>query len=99
MSLSLLTYADEKFGISETFENHLKLYYGGSMKEFLKDRKKLGKEQSMQILLAARVEIPSLICLKALFMEPAGVSDQSQLKMLRQCPPVVPVVVRKDGGA
>jgi hypothetical protein len=34
------------------------------MKEFLKDRKKVAAQQKMEILLAGRVEVPSIVCLK-----------------------------------
>ena len=42
MQLSLLTFADEEFGIKQTFEDCLLSKYHGSMKEFLRDRKQLG---------------------------------------------------------
>jgi len=42
MSLSLLSYADEGFGVRQSFENFLKTNHRGSMKDFLRDRKKLG---------------------------------------------------------
>jgi len=41
--IGLLTYADEKFGVSDSFEHFLKTKFGGSMKEFLKDRKKVSQ--------------------------------------------------------
>lgn len=41
INISLLTYGDEEFGVKETFEDFLKHNYNGSMKEFLRDRKKL----------------------------------------------------------
>ncbi len=41
VSVGLLTYADEKFGILDSFENFLKNNYNNSMKEFLRDRKKV----------------------------------------------------------
>lgn len=62
INLGLLTYADEQFGVKETFEDFLKNKFGGSMKDFLKDRKKVATAQRLEILLAGRVEIPNLIC-------------------------------------
>lgn len=62
INLGLLTYADEAFGLRDSFEDFLKTKFGGSMKEFLKDRKKVAQMQRLEILLAGRVEIPSLIC-------------------------------------
>jgi len=41
ISLGLLTYADEKFGLRDSFEDFLKTKFAGSMKDFLKDRKKV----------------------------------------------------------
>jgi hypothetical protein len=40
INIGLLTYADESFGVDESFEDFLKVNYSNSMKEFLKDRKK-----------------------------------------------------------
>ena len=36
------------------------------MKEFLRDRKKLAGIQRMEILLAGKVDVPSLVCQKEL---------------------------------
>jgi hypothetical protein len=36
------------------------------MKEFLKDRKKLATQQRIEILLAGRVEVPSIVCAREL---------------------------------
>lgn len=41
INLGLLTYADEKFGLRDSFEEFLKTKFAGSMKDFLKDRKKV----------------------------------------------------------
>ena len=41
INIGLLTYADEQFGEKESFENFLKASYNNSMKEFLRDRKKV----------------------------------------------------------
>lgn len=40
INIGLLTYSDEKFGVSESFEDFLKSTFNGSMKDFLKDRRK-----------------------------------------------------------
>ena len=40
INIGLLTYHDEKFGVSESFEEFLKTKFNGSMKDFLKDRRK-----------------------------------------------------------
>ena len=85
ISLSLLTYADEQFGITKTFEQFIKDQFRSSMKDFLKDRKKLAIDQSMEILLAGRVEIPLLVCQRGLLADLG--SDKSI---------VIPVVVKMD---
>ena len=41
--IGLLTYADEEFGGRDSFEDLLKNRYNNSMKEFLRDRKKLAQ--------------------------------------------------------
>lgn len=41
INIGLLTYADEEFGGRDSFEDLLKTRYNNSMKEFLRDRKKL----------------------------------------------------------
>lgn len=41
INIGLLTYADERFGVSQSFEEFLKNKFNGSMKDFLKDRKKV----------------------------------------------------------
>ncbi len=41
INIGLLTFADEQFGVSESFEDFLKTNYNNSMKEFLRDRKKV----------------------------------------------------------
>jgi len=38
------------------------------MKEFLRDRKKVALQQRLEILLAGKIEVPSLICQKELFV-------------------------------
>lgn len=52
------------------------------MKEFLRDRKKVAEKQRMQILLAGRVEVPSLICPKELV--DVGIQERA-----------IPLIVRK----
>ena len=41
INIGLLTYADEQFGVKDSFEDFLKCNYNNSMKEFLRDRKKV----------------------------------------------------------
>jgi hypothetical protein len=41
INIGVLTYKDEQFGVKESFEDFLKVNYANSMKEFLRDRKKL----------------------------------------------------------
>ena len=43
INIGLLTLADEQFGVKESFEDFLKSNYNNSMKEFLKDRKKVAQ--------------------------------------------------------
>lgn len=40
INIGLLTYSDEKFGVAESFEDFLKSQFNGSMKDFLRDRRK-----------------------------------------------------------
>jgi len=68
INISLLTYADEQFGVRESFEEFLKSNFNGSMKEFLRDRKKVAQAQRMEILLAGRVEVPSVVCPRELLV-------------------------------
>ena len=82
INIGLLTYADEQFGVKESFEDFLKTNYNSSMKEFLRDRKKVAQQQRLEILLAGRVEVPNLICQKELLV--ADVNEK-----------VVPLVVKK----
>ena len=44
LNIGLLTYKNEKFGVSESFEDFLKYNYDGSMRHFLHDRKRLARE-------------------------------------------------------
>jgi hypothetical protein len=62
INIGVLTYADEQFGLKDSFEDFLKVNYNNSMKEFLRDRKKLAQHQKVEILLAGRVDVPSLVC-------------------------------------
>lgn len=41
INIGLLTYADEEFGGKDSFEDLLRVRYNNSMKEFLRERKKL----------------------------------------------------------
>ena len=42
------------------------------MKQFLADRAELAKVQRIKILLAGRLQIPSLICLKDMYLANIG---------------------------
>ena len=44
INIGLLTYQDEQFGVKESFEDFLKSNYNGSMKDFLRDRKKVAQQ-------------------------------------------------------
>lgn len=66
INIGLLTYSDEKFGVAESFEDFLKTMFNGSMKDFLKDRRKAAQVQRLEILLAGQVQIPKLICQKTI---------------------------------
>ncbi len=68
ISIGLLTYADEKFGVKESFEDFLKNNYNNSMKEFLKERKKVAQQQKLDILLGGRIEVPNLTCTKEMYV-------------------------------
>ena len=68
INIGVLTYADEQFGIKQSFEDFLKNSYNGSMKDFLKDRKKVAQQQRVEILLAGRIEIPQLTCQRELHL-------------------------------
>ena len=52
------------------------------MKEFLRDRKKLALQQRVEILLAGKIEVPSLVCQKELMVTELGEK-------------VIPLVVKK----
>jgi hypothetical protein len=41
INIGVLTYKDEQFGLKDSFEEFLSVNYNNSMKEFLRDRKKL----------------------------------------------------------
>ena len=82
INIGLLTYADESFGVNQSFEEFLKTNYSNSMKEFLKDRKKAVLNQRVEILLAGKINVPQLICQKEL--------TQSQFNEK-----VIPVAIRK----
>jgi hypothetical protein len=68
INIGLLTYADEQFGLTDSFEDFLKQNYANSMKEFLKDRKKLATQQRIEILLAGRVDVPNIVCARELHL-------------------------------
>lgn len=64
INIGLLTLSSEQFGKRDSFDEYLNNYYEGSMRNFLNERKKVAREQSTSILLAARVVIPRLVCTK-----------------------------------
>ena len=69
INIGLLTYADEEFGGKDSFEDLLRMRYSNSMKEFLRERKKLAQAQKLEVLLAGRIEVPGpLICQRELLM-------------------------------
>jgi hypothetical protein len=73
INIGLLTYADEEFGGKDSFEDLLKVRYNNSMKEFLRERKKLAQTQRLEVLLAGVVEVPGpLTCQKELQMTELG---------------------------
>ena len=43
LNIKLLTYASERFGIDQSFEESLKKNYSGSMKNFFTERRSLGQ--------------------------------------------------------
>jgi len=84
INIGLLTYADEEFGGKDSFEDLLRIRYSNSMKEFLRERKKLAQAQKLEVLLAGRIEVPGpLTCQRELLM--ADYNNQR----------VVPLVVKK----
>ena len=72
INIGLLTFADEKFGVTESFEHFLKTRFKGSMKDFLKDRRKAAQVQRLEILLAGKINIPKLVCHRSLLMDMKG---------------------------
>mmetsp|Transcript_11963 Transcript_11963/g.16450 ORF Transcript_11963/g.16450 Transcript_11963/m.16450 type:complete len:104 (+) Transcript_11963:1589-1900(+) len=84
INVGLLTYADEKFGAAQSFDEFLKTEFGGSMKEFLRNRKKVATAQRMEILLAGRVDVPKIICNKGL-----TIANENDMQ-------VVPLAIKKD---
>ena len=55
INIGLLTYSDEEFGVKYSFEDFLKTKFDGSMKDFLRDRRRAAQMQRMEILLAGQV--------------------------------------------
>ena len=72
INVGLLTYHDEEFGVKSSFEDFLAQEFNNSMKEFLKDRKKVAQVQKLQILLAGLVEPPSVCCVKEMQVHKLG---------------------------
>ena len=52
LTLGLLTYKNDKFGVKQRFEDFLANKFRGDMKAFLAERKSLAQTQSTHILLA-----------------------------------------------
>lgn len=86
MTLSLLTFKDEQFGVTQSFEEFLNLTHKGNMTDFLKDRRQLGKDQKIEILLASNVDIPQIICKKGLISSFASGHQ------------IIPIAIKRDGG-
>lgn len=85
INIGVLTYKDEQFGVRDSFEDFLQTNYNNSMKEFLRDRKKLAQHQKVEILLAGRVDVPSISCPKELL-------DQEMKERM------IPIVIKKPVG-
>ena len=86
INIGVLTYADEQFGLKDSFEDFLKVNYNNSMKEFLRDRKKLAQNQRVEILLAGRVEVPNLVCPREL--QDHGMNEK-----------MIPLVIKKPNSS
>lgn len=72
INVGLLTYKGEQFGVKHSFENFLKYHYNGDMKLFLSDRKDLAQIQRSKVLLAGKVQVPKISCMKEIFLEDHG---------------------------
>lgn len=86
INIGVLTYKDEEFGLKDSFEEFLRANYSNSMKDFLRDRKKLAQLQKVEILLAGKVDVPSVICPRELL--------DTELNQR-----VVPLVIKKPSSA
>ena len=84
LNIGLLTYADERFGITGTFEDFLKSKFAGNMKDFLRDRRRAASVQRLEVLLAGQVHIPKLICPRMItpqfFRNPNDQADIQEVK-------------------
>lgn len=69
INIGLLTYKNEEFGVKESFEDYLHYNYDNSMKKFLSDRKHLSKTQRLEILMAGKVYVPKIVCLKEINLD------------------------------
>ena len=69
INVGLLTYKEEQFGVKESFEDFLANNFENQMKFFLNDRKQLALDQRLQVLLAGKVYIPKISCLKEIYIE------------------------------
>lgn len=70
--------------MKESFEDFLAAKFENQMKLFLNDRKQLALEQRLQILLAGKVYIPRISCLKEIFIE-----ENNEQK-------VIPIALKKN---
>lgn len=99
INIGLLTYADEKFGVKVSFEDFLRTQFEGSMKDFLKDRRKAALTQRLEILLAGQVQIPKLVCQKTIkpefFKNELVAEEESQIAQQEQ---IVPLAMKNMGG-
>jgi hypothetical protein len=86
INIGVLTYANEQFGVKESFEEFLRLNYNNSMKEFLRDRKKLALHQKVEILLAGKVDVPSITC-------PRELVDNSMNEK------IIPIIIKKPSAS
>lgn len=82
INIGLLTYKGERFGVDESFEDFLRINYENSMKTFLADRKKLSQQQRIEVLMAGKVDVPKIVCLKEMNL---GLADTK----------IVPIAIKK----
>ena len=69
LNISLLSQKNEKFGVKQNFQDFLAKHFDGNMKAFLHERRDLSALQRVQVLIAGRVQVPKLMCLKEVLRE------------------------------